>query len=251
MDPVVNQTLDALDDITARHKNKLAAILEKGIDLSVQSLDNPYEPLPRYFRESVYDELSTIWAEASVISGYLVKPVFQKGMATKSSIERIAEEWAERYGAKNAASIIKTTKSLVVEKVRRGLANGKTREELVRQILNESPEISAGRARIIVDTEAHTVSQYTSQTLAVQSGLLLNKIWNSVNDERTRDFGLSGRVSQFNHRIMNGQTRPISDSFAVPRLGGGYEALMFPGDPNGSAGNIINCRCIQHYKEAT
>ncbi len=33
---------------------------------------------------------------------------------------------------------------------------------------------------------------------------------------------------------------PIDEPFIV-----GGEALMYPGDPNGSAGNIINCQCVQ------
>lgn len=40
------------------------------------------------------------------------------------------------------------------------------------------------------------------------------------------------------HRLANGQKRPLG----VPFLVGGEE-LFFPGDPTGSAGNVINCRC--------
>lgn len=40
------------------------------------------------------------------------------------------------------------------------------------------------------------------------------------------------------HRKADGQIRPLGNAFKV-----GGEALQFPGDPAGSAGNIVNCRC--------
>lgn len=54
------------------------------------------------------------------------------------------------------------------------------------------------------------------------------KEWDSSGDQRTRD----------DHFAADGQRVPFDQPFIV-----GGEALMFPGDPNGSAGNVINCRC--------
>ena len=54
------------------------------------------------------------------------------------------------------------------------------------------------------------------------------KIWVATLDGNTRDA----------HAGADGQEVPIDMPFNV-----GGEALMFPGDPNGSAENVINCRC--------
>ena len=52
--------------------------------------------------------------------------------------------------------------------------------------------------------------------------------WLSTMDDRTRD----------DHAEANGLVVEIGKPFMV-----GGEELEFPGDPNGSPGNVINCRC--------
>jgi uncharacterized protein with gpF-like domain len=54
------------------------------------------------------------------------------------------------------------------------------------------------------------------------------KTWLATNDSRTR----------ITHAIANGQNVLISDTFSV-----GDTQLQFPGDPNGSPEEVINCRC--------
>ena len=44
------------------------------------------------------------------------------------------------------------------------------------------------------------------------------------------------------HKDAHGQTAAVTMPFVV--MG---EMLMYPGDPNGSAKNICNCRCIVAY----
>ena len=52
--------------------------------------------------------------------------------------------------------------------------------------------------------------------------------WDATGGGRTRDA----------HMEADGQRKPINEPFVV-----GGELLMYPGDPAGSAENIINCRC--------
>ena len=56
-----------------------------------------------------------------------------------------------------------------------------------------------------------------------------DKEWLTAVDGRERDA----------HRMANGQKRDPLEPFNV-----GGELLMLPGDPRGSASNIINCRCV-------
>ena len=46
------------------------------------------------------------------------------------------------------------------------------------------------------------------------------------------------RQGTFNHLVMNQKRVPLDKPFNVSG-----QNLMFPGDPNGSAGNVVNCRC--------
>jgi uncharacterized protein with gpF-like domain len=63
---------------------------------------------------------------------------------------------------------------------------------------------------------------------AEETGDELERIWLATVDSRTRPA----------HRAADGQRVGLTDPFIV-----GSEPLMFPGDPSGSAGNTIQCRC--------
>lgn len=63
----------------------------------------------------------------------------------------------------------------------------------------------------------------------------LDKEWLTAQDDRVRDW----------HAEADGQRVPYGEPFDV-----GGEALQYPGDPAGSAENVINCRCVVLYPEA-
>ncbi len=86
------------------------------------------------------------------------------------------------------------------------------------------------QARRIVRTEATNAANYATEQAAVNlfAGQDLTKTWRSGFDARVRDA----------HRAANGQVVPFNSKFSV-----GGESLQRPGDPNGSASNVINCRC--------
>ena len=90
----------------------------------------------------------------------------------------------------------------------------------------------------IVRTETTAAANYASTIASDTSGVSMDKVWISANDSRTRRPPESG----FNHLIMNGVKIGSKEKFKVP-FKGGFELLSFPGDPKGSAGNVINCRC--------
>ena len=62
----------------------------------------------------------------------------------------------------------------------------------------------------------------------------MDKVWISALDARTRQ----APDSKFDHYDMNQKRVPLDKPFNVSG-----EKLMFPGDPKGSGGNVINCRC--------
>ena len=61
-----------------------------------------------------------------------------------------------------------------------------------------------------------------------QSGVIEKKEWLSAFADDSRD----------EHMAADGQVVGIDESFVV-----GGESLAYPGDPGGSATNIINCLC--------
>ena len=66
--------------------------------------------------------------------------------------------------------------------------------------------------------------------MARETGLVMMKNWEATPDERTRAW----------HRGV--ESVPLDDPFIVDG-----EELQVPGDPAGSAGNVINCRCTITY----
>jgi uncharacterized protein with gpF-like domain len=92
--------------------------------------------------------------------------------------------------------------------------------------------MSALRANIIARTETHTAANYGAQQAAELTGLNMKREWVSAQDDRTRD------TSEADHVDADGQTVGMKEPFTVSG-----EKLMFPGDPSGSAANVINCRC--------
>ena len=64
--------------------------------------------------------------------------------------------------------------------------------------------------------------------VADELGGEFEQMWLATLDNRTRP----------DHADADGQTVPLNSPFVV-----GGEDLMFPGDPTGSAENVINCRC--------
>ena len=65
-----------------------------------------------------------------------------------------------------------------------------------------------------------------------KNGYILIKKWNSMKDAKVRDA----------HARADGQEAELDKPFYV-----GGEQLMYPGDPNGSLQNIMNCRCWITY----
>ena len=81
------------------------------------------------------------------------------------------------------------------------------------------------RADRIMQTEIHQIGQLAEWDAFDQGGFK-GKLWWSYPDARPA------------HADAYGQVRRIDEPFDV-----GDEDLMFPGDPDGSPGNICNCRC--------
>ena len=103
--------------------------------------------------------------------------------------------------------------------------------------------IGRARAAVIARTEGHTGSQVAAQIQIDQLGVRYFKRWVSVQDARTRD-----NDDAFDHRGANGQRVARGEKYEIKKLQGGVEKIDYPGDPKGSPGNVINCRCVSVFE---
>lgn len=148
------------------------------------------------------------------------------------------EQFVRTWVASRILRINRTTESQIREIIDQGLDEGLSVPNIARRIQSIAPTISALRAHVIARTETHTAAGFGAQQAAELTGLDMRREWVSAEDERTR----TDPPDAFDHDAANAQIVGMHEPFIVSG-----EELMFPGDPNGSAGNIIMCRCAVIY----
>jgi hypothetical protein len=212
--------------------------------------------IPLDAKRDIVAHLSRMWFDAGIVGGRMAvdqdKAAYHR-LETKAEeltlFERIMLEFIQRYGALKVQQIIDTTRDQLQRVIDRGVRDGLGQEGIAKLIIEALPSFSRTRARVIARTETHTAAMYASQEVAKTAAFPLNKRWISTFDQRTRDFGEGdGVADQFNHRAMNEVTVGPDELFSVPSKSGTFELMHGPGDPAGSAGNVINCRCALVYR---
>lgn len=119
----------------------------------------------------------------------------------------------------------------IVKEIERGLAEGFSRSETIREIEKRIEEIYdfavEGRAERIARTEIISASNKGSIEGMSVTGVE-KKEWLATKDDKTRE----------SHEEIDGQVVAIGDSFIV-----GNSKMDFPGDPDALPEEIVNCRC--------
>jgi len=139
---------------------------------------------------------------------------------TRLALGYIASEVIRR----RITNVSDTTRAQIIGAVARGYDEGLGQDGVAGFIRDLIPGMSGARAGMIARTETHGAANYGSVSAAAETGLRLRKEWISAEDERTRE----------SHDAANGQIVAMDDAFDV-----GGEALMYPGDPAGSAAEVI------------
>lgn len=237
----------------------MARAIEKGMEAAAGSFSaSGKAELPPDFNREIEGALSGIVGAGARLGGRQVVgefkdlfPALQTKQDEESLFDQLVREFLEAYGARKIWQIVETTREQIAQIVQAGQKEGLGLGEIAAAIRDAAPQISRTRAAIIARTETHSSSSYASHQVARRSRRPLMKVWRSVEDSRTRDFGEGdGEVDDYNHRKMDEVAVPIAEPYQVPTINGGTEPMMYPGDPAGSPGNVINCRCVEIYRRA-
>lgn len=155
-----------------------------------------------------------------------------RGLSGKSV--KAEDDWIEfmrNFAVTEAGQRIQQVSDVTLTRVRRvlqqGVDEGLGIEEIARN-MERSNAVNGVRARVIARTETISASNKGSLLGAQSTGLTLNKEWITSIDGREREA----------HAIANGSVVSTNDYFVVDG-----EELEYPGDPKGSAANVISCRC--------
>lgn len=126
--------------------------------------------------------------------------------------------------------IQKTTEKFVNKVLDEAIEKGWSVDETVKHL--EDTELSQERARKIVRTEAVRSMNYSQMVAADESDFEMQKQWIATDDQRVRP-------THSNHGGVDGELRDLDQPYS--------NGLQFPGDPTGSAREVIQCRCTQAY----
>lgn len=125
-------------------------------------------------------------------------------------------------------------KKRITTHVTRGISSGMTYAQVAQQISASmmgaytNPGGSLAYAMRIARTEGHRIQVQSTMNAcqnAKDMGADVVKQWDSTLDGRTRP----------SHQKVDGEIRELDEPFS--------NGLMFPGDPAGGAGEVVNCRC--------
>jgi hypothetical protein len=151
-----------------------------------------------------------------------------------SPFDEAIRAWVATFAGERIVGITSTTQAMIQKLLQRAIDEGMGVAKAQALIRSEFTTMSRIRAERIARTEIVSASNLGSIEAARSTGLTLQKNWLSTRDARTREA----------HAEVDGQVAELEGYFIVDG-----EELAYPGDINGSADNVINCRCTVTYTE--
>ena len=116
----------------------------------------------------------------------------------------------------------------VLPRIKEGIREGQTLEKTTETLRNEFTDMTNTQLQRISRTETHSTYNQSKYDAMMQSTAVKGKRWLSSGLANSREW----------HEEANGQTQYVEDPFQVMD-----EPLDYPGAPEGSPENIINCAC--------
>lgn len=150
-----------------------------------------------------------------------------------AAVKAILTDSKVSNGLYNALGVdVAKLKKTITQEISRGIASSLPYRDIARNIGNVSGA-PLSRAKTIARTEGHRIQQMSTvdaQQAAKSKGADVLKQWDATLDGRTRE----------SHRRVDGEIRELDEKFS--------NGLMFPGDPSGSAAEVVNCRCTSNTR---
>lgn len=180
---------------------------------------------------NISDYLDTCYTDGFIGSFYdmqgqgipIIAPIDQKAMVRAVQLEsKISKGLYTRLGED-----VDLLKKKITAEVSRGVSTGMTYKQVAKQLEGQS-KIGYNKAIRIARTEGHriqTTATMDAMEVAKSKGADILKQWDATLDSKTRE----------SHTLVDGEIRELDEPFS--------NGLMYPGDPNGGAAEVVNCRC--------
>ncbi len=243
--------------ILDRLGNQFRPVLEREISSAMLEMVDHWEQtqivsLPPGFRarlEAVYAQMAvaaiTAFGSRILNQGKSAGLILERKEDFAGTMRNVALGYIQQEAIRRRITdVSETTRRQIINGIDAGYQEGIGTGEIAKKLRDIVPNLSALRAGRIARTETHGAANFGTDQAARLTGLPLRREWLAAHDHRTRTLEpLIGDPDEFGHRQADGQKVGPDQPFLIPKRGGAVEALMYPGDPNGSKANIINCRC--------
>lgn len=211
------------DDLAERvyKANEVAAAYINDATPTIYSLNRNYTA---YTIEQVHGNVGfTLWDERTVKRLLVDEPNLMPHYPEKRAVKRGID--------------LAYSKTQITASVTSGILQGKSIDGIAKDLQGRIRTMewsSAVRAARTAVTGAQNAGRQDTYEAAAKMGIKVRKRWIATKDMRTRH----------EHGAADGQTVETDKPFIV-----GGEEMMFPGDRNGSAWNVYNCRCTMRTVE--
>jgi hypothetical protein len=193
--------------------------------------------LPAFFKTVIkplwLPALMKVWTNGAEEAEIFIKDWHGVKKIAKADYQDYADQFLADHGASKIDGITDTDQAWLANTLRSGVSEGLSTSDIASNLTDDFDNMSIGRAGTIARTETASAFNYASNETATDM----------MPDGATKTWNTTSENPRPAHDEADGQTVDINDSFDV-----GGEDLQFPGDPDGSPDNIINCMCVVSYE---
>lgn len=220
--PIVKATMQAMVNSYLSNYNGITMDVALPVDVMKQTLLRLYKNVGTVFALDTKRYLGRVTKGATDDADVWAKAV---------------EIYLKQHGLdKLSVEITDSLKNEIIKTLQDAHANGWGVDKTVRY-LQDAPFLK-WQAERIVRTEMGKAANVGKFFAGVGSGLDMNKRWLSAGDNRTRRIPRN----KYDHLFMGGKEVGFFERFIIPSTQA-VEGLLFPCDPIGQPGDVINCRC--------
>ena len=199
-----------------------------GTDIECDLLDQIFNRQERSWSNAVAG-----WIQDGYRRGWrLLREDTGRQLLQFSRVEREVSMLATREAPDKVRALRATTRRRVAAAVAAAVAAGFTVARIAQDVARLYDSFRGSRVQTVSRTETaeyvNRGKQLHESEATTALGVRLRNTWTAILDERVRDA----------HEAAHTQARFLGTAFDV-----GDEKLLHPHDPDGSPGNVINCRC--------
>lgn len=157
-------------------------------------------------------------------------------------------DWVRNNVDYRIRSVNETVSKRITSLIEFSFSNGYSVFEMRDYIFKtiNKPDFTKYDALRIARTETTTAANHAATVAGEGAGIVLEKVWISTKDMRTRD--PDRYKAKWSHVKQDGKAVGQFEAFKMKSTDGRTNLMMFPGDPAGSVDNIVMCRCTVAYR---